>query len=172
MKRALQKSIISTKEFLDKYFQKTTTPVTNSDDEVVEPSPKSTVSIKPTSPKLKVNPSETAKRNPPQQEKEIEKEKDIEKMPQSSLGEIRLRGVFKKPTPEMQRKMLYLKNKLLITNVQIKKHGIPLTDNFKHYYETAELLLQDYQSYVMNFLQRTEKTALQYIKDGMVHSWP
>ena len=61
MKRALQKSIISTKEFLDKYFQKTTTPVTNSDDEVVEPSPKSTVSIKPTSPKLKVNPSETAK---------------------------------------------------------------------------------------------------------------
>ena len=51
------------------------------------------------------------------------------------------------------------------TNVQIKKHGIPLTDNFKHYYETAELLLQDYQSYVMNFLQRTEKTTLQYIKD-------
>lgn len=79
MKRALQKSIISTKEFLDKYFQKTTTPVTSSDDEVVEPSSQSIVSINPTSPELNVNPSETAERDPHQQEKEIEKEKDIEK---------------------------------------------------------------------------------------------
>lgn len=87
-------------------------------------------------------------------------------MPQSSSGEIRFRGVLKKPTPEMKRKMIYLKNKLPITNVQIKKLGISVTDNFKHYYETAELLLQDYQSYVINFLKRTEKTALQYyIKD-------
>ena len=61
--------------------------------------------------------------------------------------------------------MTCLKNKLPITNVQIKKNGISVTDNFKHYYETAELLLQDYQSYVTNFLKRTEKTALQYIKD-------
>ena len=88
MKRALQKSIISTKEFLDKYFQKTTTPVTSSDDEVVEPSSQSIVSINPTSPELNVNPSETAERDPHQQEKEIEK--DIEKMPQSSSGEIRI----------------------------------------------------------------------------------
>ena len=87
-------------------------------------------------------------------------------MPQSSSGEIRFRGVLKKPTPEMKRKMIYLKNKLPITNVQIKKLGISVTDNFKYYYETAELLLQDYQSYVINFLRRTEKTALQYyIKD-------
>lgn len=88
MKRALQKSIISTKEFLDKYFQKTTTPVTSSDNEVVGPSPQSIVSINPTSPELNVNPSETAERDPHQQEKEIEK--DIEKMPQSSSGEIRI----------------------------------------------------------------------------------
>ena len=87
-------------------------------------------------------------------------------MPQSSSGEIRFRGVLKKPTPEMKRKMIYLKNKLPITNVQIKKLGISVTDNFKYYYETAELLLQDYQSYVINFLRRTEKTTLQYyIKD-------
>ena len=87
-------------------------------------------------------------------------------MPQSSSDEIRFRGVFKKPTPEMKRKMIYLKNKLPITNVQIKKLGISVTDNFKYYYETSELLLQDYQSYVINFLRRTEKTALQYyIKD-------
>ena len=112
MKRALQKSIISTKEFLDKYLQKTTTPVPSPDDEIVEPSPQSTVSINPTSPKFKVKPSETAERDPSQQQKEIEK--DIETMPQSSSGEIRLRGVFKKPTPEMQKKMLYLKNKLPI----------------------------------------------------------
>ena len=39
------------------------------------------------------------------------------------------------------------------------------TDNFRHYYETAEVLLEDYKSYVINFLQRTEKTAWQYIKD-------
>lgn len=68
---------------------------------------------------MNVNPSETAERDPHQQEKE----KDIEKMPQSSSSEIRFRGVFKKPTPEMKRKMIYLKNKLPITNVQIKNLG-------------------------------------------------
>ena len=54
--------------------------------------------------------------------------------------------------------MLYLKNKLPVTNVQIKKHDIPVADNFRHYYETTEFLLE-------NFLQRTEKTAWQFIKD-------
>ena len=64
----------------------------------------------------------------------------------------------------MPKKKLYLKNKLPITNVLIKKHDIPIADNFKHY-ESAELLLEDYKSNVINFLQRTEKNASQYIKD-------
>ena len=64
----------------------------------------------------------------------------------------------------MPKKKLYLKNKLPITNALIKKHDIPIDDNFKHY-ESADLLLEDYKSYVINFLWRTEKTASQYIKD-------
>lgn len=59
----------------------------------------------------------------------------------------------------MQKKMLYLKNKLPLTKSLIRKHDIPPMDNFKYYYESAELLLEDYQSYMINFLKRTEKTA-------------
>ena len=63
MERALQKSIIATKEFLNVYFERKTTPVTSSNNEILEPSPSSTVSINPTNPKLKVMPSETVKRD-------------------------------------------------------------------------------------------------------------
>ena len=61
--------------------------------------------------------------------------------------------------------MLYLKNKLPLTKSLIRKHDIPPADNFKYYYESAELLLEDYQSYLINFLKRTEKTASQYLLD-------
>ena len=64
MERALQKSIIATKEFLNVYFERKTTPVTSSNNGILEPSPSSTVSINPTNPKLKVMPSETVKREP------------------------------------------------------------------------------------------------------------
>ena len=64
MERPLQKSIIATKEFLNVYFERNTTPVTSSNNEILEPSPSSTVSINPTNPKLKVMPSETVKREP------------------------------------------------------------------------------------------------------------
>ena len=51
MERALQKSIIATKEFLNVYFERKTTPVTSSNNEILEPSPSSIVSINPTNPK-------------------------------------------------------------------------------------------------------------------------
>ena len=74
MERALQKSIIATKEFLNVYFERKTTPVTSSNNEILEPSPSSTVSINPTNPKLKVMPSETVKREPLKYQEKIEKE--------------------------------------------------------------------------------------------------
>ena len=73
------------------------------------------------------------------------------------------RSILKANTWDAKKK-LYLKNKLPITNVLIKKHDIPIADNFKHY-ESAELLLDEYKSYVISFLGRTRKTASQYIKD-------
>ena len=151
--KALQKSIIATKEFLSKYYKKTTKPVSSSDYEIPESSPSSTVSINPspsstvlmnpTNPKSKVMLSETVKRDPRKHEKKLEKEKIPHKMPQSSSGEIQLTGVFEKPTPEMQKQMVYLNHKLPMTKILMKNRDILVADNFKYYYETAELLLED-----------------------------
>lgn len=86
-------------------------------------------------------------------------------MPQSSTFKIRLKGAFKKLTSDMKKKMMYLKNRLPLTQNLIKKFDIPLKDNFKFQYESTELLLQDYKSYIINFLKRTEKSADQCILD-------
>ena len=124
-------------------------------------STKSTAKSAPTKPLTQESTKSTAKSAPiPETIEKITK-----KMPKSSSTEIRLRGVFQKPTPDAQQKMIYLNNKLPLTPTLIKKLGIPVNDKFKYHYESAELLLQDYKSYIVNFLKRTEKTASQYILD-------
>ena len=47
----------------------------------------------------------------------------------------------------------------------MKNRDIPVADNFKYHYETAELFLEDYESHVIYFLRRTEKTTSQYVLD-------
>ena len=97
LEKALQKSIIATKEFLNKYYKKTTKPVSSSDYEIPEsgpsstvwinPSPSSTVLINPTNLKSKVMSSETVKRDPPKHEKKLEKEN----IPQKYLNPLQVR---------------------------------------------------------------------------------
>ena len=69
-------------------------------------------------------------------------------MPQSSTSKIRLKGAFKKLTSDMKKKMMYLKNKLPLTQNLIIKFFI-----IRFHYESIELLLQDYKSYIINFLK-------------------
>ena len=61
--------------------------------------------------------------------------------------------------------MIYMPNKLPLTKALNDKYNIPDSDNFKFHYESAELLLADYKSYILNFLKRTEKSASQYLLD-------
>ena len=72
----------------------------------------------------------------------------------SSSGEIRLRGVFQKPSPGSQKQMIYMPNKLSLTKVLVDKYNILKSDNFKFHHESAELLLDDYKSYMLNFLKQ------------------
>ena len=84
-------------------------------------------------------------------------------MPQSSSYEIRLRWVFQKPTPQMQRQMIYIKNKLLFNQKIMKELDVFVGDNFKYYFESAKQALEDYKSYVVPLLRRTEKTTDQML---------
>ena len=184
MTKSLQKSTLATKDFVNMYYSNTNLPETSSSDEFDETQTiqhqeltKSTAKSAPTKPLLTVTKS-TAKSAPTKPLLTVTKstakstspipetiEKVTKRMPKSSSTEIRLRGVFQKPTPDAQQKMIYLNNKLPLTPTLIKKLGIPVNDKFKYHYESAELLLQDYKSYIVKFLKRTEKTASQYILD-------
>lgn len=86
-------------------------------------------------------------------------------MPKFSTSEIRIRGVFKKLTSDMKQKMIYLKKKLPLTQTHGKIFDIPLKENFKFHYQSAQVFLQDYKSYIINFLKQMKKTADQYILD-------
>ena len=86
-------------------------------------------------------------------------------MPQSSSSELRLRGVFQKPTPQMQKQIIYLKNKLPLNQTVMKKLDVPVGDNLNFYYKSVEQVLEDYKAYIVQFLKQTEKTAAQYILD-------
>ena len=80
-------------------------------------------------------------------------------------SELRLRGVFQKPTPQMQKQIIYLKNKLPLNQTIMKKLDVPVGDNLNFYYKSVEQVLEDYKAYIVQFLKQTEKTAAQYILD-------
>ena len=67
-------------------------------------------------------------------------------MAKSSSSQIRLCGIFKTPTPGMQKKMIYLKSKSPLTEAIQKELNILFGEKIKHHYQSAELLLSDYKS--------------------------
>ena len=144
---------------MQKYYSNTSLPVVSSDGKLNEPTSTST---KPTSKSTNPNPTltETSEKQEKGKIKPLQKrnrDEDVPiNMPKSTTSEIRLRGVFKKPTADMKQKMMYLKNKLPLTQAQMKKFNIPLKENFKFHYESTELFLQDYKSYIRKFLKQTE----------------
>ena len=103
MRRAFQKSTVTTKHFLHKYFDKTSSSlVQTSDEESVSPET-STVSKPPTNVVATEKIEKQAEKK--QKQKSIWNENYPEEIPKqipkSSLSEIRLRGVFQNPNAEM-----------------------------------------------------------------------
>ena len=45
----------------------------------------------------------------------------------------------------------------------MKELDVSVGDNFKYYYESAKQALEDYKSYVVQLLRRTEKTTDQML---------
>ena len=157
MKKALQKSKVMTEDFVRRYFLwASNANVTSSDNEQSTSTATRPVLLTPSKNRHKKF----------QKQKERERYRNYtKKMPKSSSGEIRLRGVFQKPTQGSQKQMIYMRNELPLTKTLVDKYNIPDSGNFKFHYESAELLLDDYKSYILNFLKRTEKSASEYILD-------
>ena len=162
MKKALEKSKVMTEDFVRRYFLwagKHTVSGSNNE-QSTSTSTSNTTSTSSTS----TSTSNTQKRPETSKQKNVD-ETTQKKLPKSSSGEIRLRGVFQKPSPGSQRQMICMPNKLPLTKALHDKYNIPERDNFKFHYESAELLLVDYKSYILNSLKRLEISAAQYLLD-------
>ena len=162
MKKALEKSKVMTEDFVRRYILwagKHTVSGSNNE-QSTSTSTSNTTSTSSTS----TSTSNTQKRPETSKQTNVD-ETTQKKLPKSSSGEIRLRGVFQKPSPGSQRQMICMPNKLPLTKALHDKYNIPERDNFKFHYESAELLLVDYKSYILNSLKRLEISAAQYLLD-------